>query len=123
MKKTSDKIDQQGRQGDVMMQRRGELPANAKPTKRDEHGRVVLAHGEVTGHAHAFRNRSVCGYSTLPDGEIDFVVVGGSGAPLRHELISGAKAEHDALAFAPGVYELPVQVEHAPKQSPRVVAD
>lgn len=119
----SEVIETQGRQGDVLMQRVDALPAGAQAVERDEYERVVLAHGEVTGHAHAFREKNVCGYSTLPDGEIDFVLVGGSGATLRHELVSGAKAEHDDHSYAPGVYELPVQVEHAPKQSPRRVAD
>lgn len=45
----------QFRQGDVMIERIGDLdqlPSDAKPAARDN-GRVVLAYGEVTGHAHA----------------------------------------------------------------------
>lgn len=41
------------RQGDVAIQRIAFLPKNLKLADR-ENGRVILAHGEVTGHAHAF---------------------------------------------------------------------
>lgn len=39
------------RQGDVGMQYVASLPAGAKPVENT--GRIVLAYGEVTGHAHA----------------------------------------------------------------------
>ncbi len=40
------------RQGDVLLSAVKAIPAGAKPVPRDA-GRVVLAYGEVTGHAHA----------------------------------------------------------------------
>jgi hypothetical protein len=40
------------RQGDVLVQRVGNIPKAAKAIRRDA-GRVILAYGEVTGHAHA----------------------------------------------------------------------
>lgn len=40
----------QFRQGDVLIERIAELPTTAVKQK----GRVILAHGEVTGHAHTF---------------------------------------------------------------------
>lgn len=41
------------RQGDVLLvEVTEEIPAEAKKVERD-HGRVVLAYGEATGHAHA----------------------------------------------------------------------
>ncbi|HVY86230.1 MAG TPA: hypothetical protein VG943_13935 [Caulobacterales bacterium] len=117
------RVDQQARQGDVPVVRVDALPEGARALKRDEHNRVVLAHGEVTGHAHTLRAKGVCGFTTLDNDDIEFIVVGGSGATLRHELVSGAKAEHDAITLARGVYEIPVQVEYMPKEAPRVVAD
>lgn len=39
------------RQGDVLLIKVAEIPESAKPVKRDN-GRLVLAHGEATGHAH-----------------------------------------------------------------------
>lgn len=41
------------RQGDVLIERISSLPASLKKTAL-EGGKVILAHGEVTGHAHAF---------------------------------------------------------------------
>ena len=48
------------RQGDVLVQRINatDVPAKAEEIPRDG-GRVVLAYGEVTNHAHAIRNRNV----------------------------------------------------------------
>lgn len=42
----------QYRQGDVLLERIEKMPAGLTAAKRDA-GRVVLAYGEVTGHAHA----------------------------------------------------------------------
>lgn len=46
------------RQGDVALIRVTSLPANLTERKRDQ-GRVVLAYGEVTGHAHAIVEKGV----------------------------------------------------------------
>jgi hypothetical protein len=48
----------QYRQGDVFLERVASIPKGAKPVKRDA-GRVVLAYGEVTGHAHAIADKHV----------------------------------------------------------------
>jgi hypothetical protein len=45
--------NQQYRQGDVFIARIASLPAKLKKAAL-EGGKVILAHGEVTGHAHAF---------------------------------------------------------------------
>jgi hypothetical protein len=39
------------RQGDVLLRRVASIPAKAKEVARDN-GRLILAYGEVTGHAH-----------------------------------------------------------------------
>lgn len=115
-------VDKQARQGDVPIIRIEVLPADAKLLPRDEHNRVVLAHGEHSGHAHTFRDPSVCGFSMLDDNEIEFFVIGGGGgATLNHELVTGEKAEHDPIAFAPGIYEVPVQVEYSPEELRTVI--
>lgn len=41
------------RQGDVLIERIDKIPSGLKKQK-PENGRIILAHGEVTGHAHAF---------------------------------------------------------------------
>lgn len=53
------------RQGDVLVIYVEQLPANAKKRAR-ENGRVVLAHGEITGHAHAITERK-CVHYDAPD--------------------------------------------------------
>jgi hypothetical protein len=40
------------RQGDVLLRRVATLPDGCSPLPRED-GRIILAHGEVTGHAHA----------------------------------------------------------------------
>lgn len=45
----------QYRQGDVLVERVGPLPTDLTKIAR-ENGRVILAHGEVTGHAHAIED-------------------------------------------------------------------
>jgi hypothetical protein len=42
------------RQGDVLVASIDEVPAKTSAVPK-EAGRVVLAHGEATGHAHAFQ--------------------------------------------------------------------
>lgn len=53
------------RQGDVLVIYVDRLPANTTKRAR-ENGRVVLAHGEVTGHAHAITERK-CVHYDAPD--------------------------------------------------------
>lgn len=45
------------RQGDVLVERVDSLPSRLTKVAR-ENGRVILAHGEVTGHAHAIADRT-----------------------------------------------------------------
>ena len=108
------------RQGDVLLIKISELPADARELKRDTLGRIVLAYGEVTGHAHAIRNKGVCSFTTLDENEIEFLVVGAGGATLRHELDSGAKAEHDEVVLPEGNYRLAIQCEYTPAELQRV---
>lgn len=52
----------QARQGDVLIEEVNEIPSDAKEVGRDEFDRIVLAYGEVTGHAHAIKNKQVKHY-------------------------------------------------------------
>jgi hypothetical protein len=91
------------RQGDVLLVPRAPLSAQerarAVPIPR-EAGRVVLAHGEVTGHAHAIADSGTMLY------ELDGmrVVDCGPGAALVHE-------EHTQHALA-GTYQVVRQREY-----------
>lgn len=111
------------RQGDVVLIKVDSVPKGLIATKRDKIGRIVLAHGEKSGHGHAIRDRGVCGFrmaGTEPDptgvsGGVDYIEVGGSGATMNHEYASGQMAEHEAVALAPGLYRVALQQEYTPK--------
>lgn len=114
------KIGEHVRQGDTLIRRIEDIPAAAKEMKRDAHDRIVLAHGERTGHAHTFRDKGICSFTTLGNDDVEFLLVGGSGATLRHELIGGKKAEHDEINVPAGKYEAAQQVEYSPAEIMRV---
>lgn len=115
-------IETYARQGDVLVTRVETLPPGAKPCDRDEHGRIVLAHGESSGHAHAIRSENVLSFrmeSAERDAglaaEVDYVLVGGAGAVLNHELVSGQMAEHEPVSLPAGLYRIGAQREYAPE--------
>lgn len=85
-----------------------------KKVERDR-GRVVLAYGEVTGHAHAIADPDV---ELFAPGEASilaerYLQVGPAGATLTHE-------EHAAIALPEGVYEVRLQREYSPAELQRV---
>lgn len=107
------------RQGDVLLVPTTKQP-NAEAKRVIDNGRVILAYGEVTGHAHqvipATENADPVPAMELfeePDGTRILVV--NRDAILRHE-------EHDKIALAPGGYEVIRQREYAP-DAIRNVAD
>ena len=123
-------IGKTARQGDVMLVRVDKLPEGLIATERDKIGRIVLAHGERSGHGHAIRERNVCGFrlaTTEPDpsgvsGGVDYIEVGGSGAAtLAHEYASGDMAEHLPITLPPGVYRVALQREYTPEAIVRAV--
>ena len=66
------------RQGDVLLRAIDAIPDSATFTVERDAGRIVLAYGEVTGHAHAI---------VAPEGRIHFA---GEHASLTHAWIQGA---------------------------------
>jgi hypothetical protein len=100
----------QYRQGDVFIETVTALPDGGADIPR-VNGRLVLAEGEATGHAHAIaarqaQLREVAGavYLTLL-----------TRAWLRHE-------EHDPIQLPPGIYRVRRQREYTP-EGLRNVAD
>jgi len=81
------------RQGDILL-----IPAK-RPAKLGDkisrdNGRIVLAYGEVTGHAHAILDREADLYA-IPDTDDRFLeIMERSGVTLQHE-------EHAAIVLAP----------------------
>jgi hypothetical protein len=129
MTKSINTFTNQGRQGDVYLRRIGKMPEGVVEVPRDEHGRVVLALGERTGHGHALRDSHVVGFKfatseyDLNQGLNDFLLVGGSTATLAHEHASGAKAEHDPISPRQGEFDVLVPVEHTDEDEPRQIMD
>ncbi len=101
------------RQGDVLIQRIAKLPAGLKPVAR-EHGRIVLAHGEVTGHAHAIAEPEADLYAGDAAG-VTYLEVRAAMAALQHE-------EHSTINLGPGAYRVIRQREYSP-EAIRNVAD
>jgi hypothetical protein len=104
------------RQGDVLVlsANRNTTPAAFVPRDGD---RIVLAHGEVTGHAHAILEREADLY-TIPDSGDRFLrIMAASGVALVHE-------EHDAIAIPAGDYIVRIQREYTSADMPSLrVAD
>lgn len=105
------------RQGDVMLRQIKEMPKmeGLKEVPREDGG-VVLAHGEVTGHKHQFREEHVTMYAANDNSGRRFLEVKDAPASLFHE-------EHTALPVPPGAYEVIQQREWSDDQEPRPVLD
>ena len=71
------------------------------------HGRLVLAEGEATGHAHAIAERDAREFRV---GDERFVLVR-SAAQLIHE-------EHATIDLPPGAYRVVIQREYEPAPIP-----
>jgi hypothetical protein len=86
------------RQGDVLIEqvRRADIPAAAR-RQAPQGDRVVLAYGEVTGHAHAFAATAVTRYGASDDAF--WLTVEQPGATLVHE-------EHTVAVVPAGVEAL-----------------
>jgi hypothetical protein len=100
------------RQGDVLVVAVDAIPGSAKIVDRDR-GLVVLAYGEVTGHAHAIADPRA--ELLEVEGDQYLRVAEGDGVSLSHE-------EHDTIVLPPGEYQVVRQREYKP-EAPRRVAD
>ncbi|MCW3054124.1 MAG: hypothetical protein JWN14_3294 [Chthonomonadales bacterium] len=92
------------RQGDVLIVQTVAIPMDAKPTKRDA-GRVILAYGEVTGHAHAIVEPEVV---KLSAGIEEYLQVA-EASEVRHE-------EHATIPVPAGDYRIIHQREYTPER-------
>lgn len=117
------------RQGDVTLVRVDERPPFVREASRDKHGRVVLAYGEASGHAHALHGQNVTGFRAQTRemaafAGLDYIEVGGGEAlDLKHEYSDGRWThEHKPVTLAPGKYLRAVQVDED-DEGVREVAD
>jgi hypothetical protein len=101
------------RQGDLLLVPIGGLPEGARPVSS---GRLVLARGEATGHAHVVDDERASLHSLEWPATRYLRVVGDQPVSLVHE-------EHDRLEVQPGVYEVRRQREYEPSRASRWVSD
>ena len=99
------------RQGDVLLVRVDEQPTG-KVVKREK-GRIVLAHGEATGHAHVVTQRRARLFQREDGQRFLHVPVR---AYIDHE-------EHDRIELPAGTWRVVRQREYQPGELPRTVAD
>jgi hypothetical protein len=102
------------RQGDVLIVPVKSIPKTAELVAR-EGGRVVLAHGEVTGHAHAIKDVRAALFRDPKLAAIFMRISGDTPVALKHD-------EHDTIQLPPGDYQVIRQVEYTP-EAIRNVAD
>lgn len=102
------------RQGDVLLIPVKIIPKAAEPVAR-EGGRVVLAHGEVTGHAHAIKDKRAALFRDPKLAAIFMRVSGDAPVALEHD-------EHTKIMIPPGSYQVVRQREYTPSEI-RQVAD
>ena len=101
------------RQGDVLVAAVNNIPDGLVEVPRDN-GRLVLAYGEATGHAHVVDGEAVLLAADVAEMEDRFLHVERE-AQLVHD-------EHSALTLPPGDYRVTRQREYAP-EAPVWVAD
>lgn len=143
--KASKALSFQIRQGDVLLVPVSKLPAGCKHIEPEGGRRFVLAHGEVTGHAHAIYEftsdqaaEQAAQEAQAKAGEIAEAAIARArerrtaqmwtspdgewyleiraSSTMRHE-------EHSAPTIPAGIYFCPVQVEAGPDNMARIVAD
>lgn len=100
------------RQGDVLLLKVDDMPPDVVPVEPDNN-RVILAYGEVTGHAHALSTATTTLFQQQNTGD-RFLQVKAPSA-LVHE-------EHNPIDLSPGVYKVIRQREYTPREV-RFVSD
>lgn len=119
------------RQGDVLLLPVAKLPANCTAVPLDK-GRIVLAYGEVTGHAHAITDH-IAKVRPGAAAEITEAAIARAKAKAKlwqaptgerflevEESVTLTHEEHTAHTLPPGIYQLPMQTEYSPAELRRV---
>ena len=101
------------RQGDVALVAVQAIPADAITQPREDSSRIVLAYGEVTGHAHALHEPGV---TMLYAANQEVFLRVAEPSNLVHD-------EHDRIAIPPGFYRVLRQREWSDADEPVQVAD
>ena len=97
------------RQGDILIKSVDELDTtNLIELKRDKQDRIVLAYGEVTGHAHAIKNKNSVLMQDKKTNKIYLMILSNT-VDLIHE-------EHATIKLPMGNYEVKRQREYTPER-------
>ena len=118
------------RQGDVQIQQVEALPDGCSEIA-PEGSRIVLAHGEVTGHAHAIYDHLTLSPSAADEVAENVIARAQTKAKLWLatngdrflqvlEPVTLKHEEHTQHKLPAGIYKLPVQVEYSPAELQRV---
>jgi hypothetical protein len=102
------------RQGDVLLVKVDAVPEGARDITAED--RIVLAYGEVTGHAHAVYEpitKEKPGKARMWDAGAERFLQVVETTALKHE-------EHAAIPLEPGVYRIEHQREYSPEEIRRV---
>lgn len=92
------------RQGDVLIVQVKSIPAQAIASVSDED--IILAHGEVTGHAH--RIKDITKAKLWSAGAERFL--------QTMEVVALMHEEHSTVQIKPGNYRVVIQTEYTPKE-------
>lgn len=104
----------QGRQGDVLIQRRDDITIDQlKEAQKIGQDNVVLAEGEATGHAHRVAQAMIALY-VLNEIMLLHIPPEAERVPVTHE-------EHNEVWLEPGIYEIKRQREYRGGQVQRVM--
>lgn len=116
------------RQGDVALIQVDAMPQGCKPVPLDK-GRIVLAYGEATGHAHAIADHGISKADEnraveIADAAIArarlWVAPNGERFLEVREPVTLKHEEHTEHTIPPGIYKQPTQVEYTPAELRRV---
>ena len=98
------------RQGDVLLQAVKSVPEGAKELSGD----VILAYGEVTGHAHAIK------LAETERAKVRYWDAGAERFLQVLETVALTHEEHGAITLVPGIYKQGFQVEDFGEEVRRV---
>lgn len=99
------------RQGDVLIERISAIPATAQRVDKTKHDRIILAHGEATGHHHSLDIDAADWWKSADDAQ-QYIAVA-SPTEVVHQ-------EHAAVKLPRGKYRVTRQREYSPEAIRRV---
>ena len=110
-------------QGDIILVTVTDVEPKPQQIVDAANGTVVLAHGEQTGHQHAFYGGAVLfrderlARDVPPELYVGHVKIRSGGAVLEHGPAAGVIGDHDPIKIPPGTYIVCRQREFVGRES------